>query len=166
MKELTCPKCGSIFTVDEADYASIVNQVKNAEFKEEVEHRLSELHQQAIAEQKAEVLKAEQKLQNELSSQKLQLSKKEAEIATLNEKLNGIAQSTQLEYKVELEQKEKVILELKSQIERNDDKLKIAISEEQGKAQQDLHSKDTEISELKSQISSQKNEATYSTPHF
>ena len=160
MKELTCPKCGSIFTVDEADYASIVNQVKNAEFKEEVEHRLSELHQQAIAEQKAEVLKAEQKLQNELSSQKLQLSKKEAEIATLNEKLNGIAQSTQLEYKVELEQKEKVILELKSQIERNDDKLKIAISEEQGKAQQDLHSKDTEISELKSQISSQKNEAT------
>lgn len=160
MKELTCPKCGNIFTVDEADYASIVNQVKNAEFKEEVEHRLSELHQQAIAEQKAEVLKAEQKLQNELSSQKLQLSKKEAEIATLNEKLNGIAQSTQLEYKVELEQKEKVILELKSQIERNDDKLKIAISEEQGKAQQDLHSKDTEISELKSQISSQKNEAT------
>lgn len=160
MKELTCPKCGSIFTVDEADYASIVNQVKNAEFKEEVEHRLSELHQQAIAEQKAEVLKAEQKLQNELSSQKLQLSKKEAEIATLNEKLNGIAQSTQLEFKVELEQKEKVILELKSQIERNDDKLKIAISEEQGKAQQDLHSKDTEISELKSQISSQKNEAT------
>jgi hypothetical protein len=160
MKELTCPKCGSIFTVDEADYASIVNQVKNAEFKEEVEHRLSELHQQAIAEQKAEVLKAEQKLQNELSSQKLQLSKKEAEIATLNEKLNGIAQSTQLEYKVELAQKEKVILELKSQIERNDDKLKIAISEEQGKAQQDLHSKDTEISELKSQISSQKNEAT------
>ena len=160
MKELTCPKCGSIFTVDEADYASIVNQVKNAEFKEEVEHRLSELHQQAIAEQKAEVLKAEQKLQNELSSQKLQLSKKEAEIATLNEKLNGIAQSTQLEYKVELEQKEKVILELKSQIERNDDKLKIAISEEQGKAQQNLHSKDTEISELKSQINSQKNEAT------
>lgn len=160
MKELTCPKCGSIFTVDEADYASIVNQVKNAEFKEEVERRLSELHQQAIAEQKAEVLKAEQKLQNELSYQKLQLSKKEAEIATLNEKLNGIAQSKQLEYKVELEQKEKVILELKSQIERNDDKLKIAISEEQGKAQQDLHSKNTEISELKSLISSQKSEAT------
>ena len=160
MKELTCPKCGSIFTVDEADYASIINQVKNAEFKEEVEHRLSELHQQAIAEQKAEVLKAEQKLQNELSSQKLQLSKKEAEIATLNEKLNGIAQSTQLEYKVELEQKEREILELKSQIERNDDKLKIAISEEQGKAQQNLHSKDTEISELKSQINSQKSEAT------
>ena len=27
MKELKCPKCGAIFTVDEADYASILNQV-------------------------------------------------------------------------------------------------------------------------------------------
>jgi hypothetical protein len=33
MKELKCPKCGSAFVVDEADYASIVSQVKNAEFQ-------------------------------------------------------------------------------------------------------------------------------------
>ena len=37
MKELKCPQCGNVFTVDEADYASIVSQVKNAEFHEEVE---------------------------------------------------------------------------------------------------------------------------------
>lgn len=28
MKELKCPKCGSVFTVDEADYALILQQVK------------------------------------------------------------------------------------------------------------------------------------------
>ena len=44
MKELKCPKCGSVFTVDEADYASIVSQVKNAEFDAEVNRRLQELH--------------------------------------------------------------------------------------------------------------------------
>lgn len=33
-KELVCPNCHKVFTVDEADYASIVNQVKNAEFEE------------------------------------------------------------------------------------------------------------------------------------
>ena len=32
MKELRCPKCGNVFKVDEADYATILNQVKNAEF--------------------------------------------------------------------------------------------------------------------------------------
>lgn len=36
MKELICPNCHKTFTVDEADYASVVNQVKNAEFNAEV----------------------------------------------------------------------------------------------------------------------------------
>ena len=33
MKELKCPKCGNIFKVDEADYASILNQVKTKEIE-------------------------------------------------------------------------------------------------------------------------------------
>lgn len=36
-------KVRKCFFVDEADYASIVSQVKNAEFHEEVERRLSEM---------------------------------------------------------------------------------------------------------------------------
>lgn len=151
MKELKCPHCGNVFTVDEADYASIVSQVKNAEFKEEVNNRLSELHQQVITEQQAETLKVEQKFQNELSSKKLELSEKDALIAKLNEKLNGIALSKQLEFKVELEQKEKEIIGLKSQIVKSDANLKIAVLEEKGKAQQFLQSKETEIAELKKQ---------------
>ena len=43
MKELKCPKCGNVFSVDEADYASIVSQVRNAEFEEELHRRLEEL---------------------------------------------------------------------------------------------------------------------------
>lgn len=160
MKELKCPHCGNVFTVDEADYASIVSQVKNAEFKEEVNNRLSELHQQVITEQQAETLKVEQKFQNELSSKKLELSEKDALIAKLNEKLNGIALSKQLEFKVELEQKEKEIIGLKSQIVKSDANLKIAVLEEKGKAQQFLQSKETEIAELKNRMNSQKSEAT------
>ncbi|MCL3854172.1 DUF2130 domain-containing protein [Parabacteroides sp. GYB001] len=160
MKELTCPNCGNVFTVDEADYASIVSQVKNAEFKDEVDRRLKELRQQTIAEQEAENLRAEQKYQNELATKMLELKKKDTEIAMLNEKLNSIAESKQMEYYVDLEKKEKEILELKSQIEKSDDKLKIAILEEQGKSKQDIQLKETEILELKSLINSQKSEAT------
>ena len=43
MKELKFPKCGNVFTVDEADYASIVSQVKNAEFEEELCRRINEM---------------------------------------------------------------------------------------------------------------------------
>lgn len=44
MHELICPNCGKPFRVDEADYASILNQVKGAEFDAEVARRISELH--------------------------------------------------------------------------------------------------------------------------
>lgn len=45
MKELICPNCHKAFTVDEAEYASILNQVKNAEFNAEVESRMAELQE-------------------------------------------------------------------------------------------------------------------------
>lgn len=31
MKELKCPKCGNVFTVDESDYADIVDSPRHAE---------------------------------------------------------------------------------------------------------------------------------------
>ena len=57
MKELKCPRCGSVFKVDEADYASILSQVRNAEFNGELERRAAELEARMEAERK--VLKAE-----------------------------------------------------------------------------------------------------------
>ena len=46
MKELKCPKCGSIFSVDEADYAFILQQVKTTEFSAELEGRLNEIRKE------------------------------------------------------------------------------------------------------------------------
>ena len=64
MKELICPNCHKAFTVDEADYASIVNQVKNTEFNEEVNRRIAELHEQHKAEQALATAKTEQTFQH------------------------------------------------------------------------------------------------------
>ena len=50
MKDIKCPKCGTVFSLDEAEYASIANQVKNAEFQEEIERRMNELRKQHEAE--------------------------------------------------------------------------------------------------------------------
>lgn len=51
MKQLKCPNCGSTFTVDEAEYASILSQVKTAEFNDEVRRRVHELQEQQKAQQ-------------------------------------------------------------------------------------------------------------------
>ena len=54
MKELKCPKCGNVFTVDESDYAALLSQVKNSEFDAEISRRIHELEQSQKAQQMAE----------------------------------------------------------------------------------------------------------------
>ena len=66
MKELKCPKCGSTFTVDEADYALLLGQVKNAEFERELNRRVQETEQH-------------QQLQFRLQMQQLQAQIQQAE---------------------------------------------------------------------------------------
>lgn len=39
MNEIKCPKCGKVFTIDEASYASIVKQVRDDEFNAEIRSR-------------------------------------------------------------------------------------------------------------------------------
>ena len=74
MKELKCPKCGSTFTVDEADYALLLSQVKNSEFEMELARRVRELEQNQQARQQAEQarLKAEQQLKEQQLQAQLQ----------------------------------------------------------------------------------------------
>lgn len=85
MKELKCPQCGSVFTVDEAGYASIVSQVKNAEFEAEVERRLAEADSRYKAEQELASTKAEQDFQTKLSRKDMELEAKDAEIGRIRD---------------------------------------------------------------------------------
>ena len=39
MNEIKCPKCGTVFQIDEADYDSIVKQIRDKEFEKELEER-------------------------------------------------------------------------------------------------------------------------------
>lgn len=84
MKELICPNCHKAFTVDEAGYASIVSQVKNAEFNAEVERRISELHERHKAEEQLATATVEKRYQSELN-------KKNMEIAALQSSVNESA---------------------------------------------------------------------------
>lgn len=150
MKELKCPKCGSVFTVDEADYASIVNQVKNAEFNEEVNRRLQELHERHKAEELLAIAQVEKDYQEALGKKELEIKEKEARIGLLNGKLSEAEQTKRAELSLALAEKDKEINSLKASINENESKLKIAVMEEQRKAAESLQGKDSEIAQLKS----------------
>ena len=59
MNEIKCPRCGEIFTIDEAGFAAILKQVRDAEFDKEVrrhEQLLTSEKQQAVQLAVAEAL--------------------------------------------------------------------------------------------------------------
>lgn len=71
MKELKCPHCGNVFTVDENDYAALLGQVRNAEFETELARRIHELEQTQKAREQAE--EARRKAEEQARQTQLQL---------------------------------------------------------------------------------------------
>ena len=167
MKELKCPKCGNVFQVDEADYASIANQVKNAEFREELERRVGEMDARRRTEQELSAARAEQDFEKKLAVKQQELNAKEMEISRLKgemEKetsrlknmLDNIEAQKDSERSVALAEKDKAIAELRAAVKQGEDKVRIAVMEEQGKARLVLQEKENSILQLKSEVEMEK----------
>lgn len=159
MKELKCPKCGNVFQVDEADYASIVSQVKNAEFEAEVERRLAELNKRLKTEQQLANAHTEQSFQAQLSKKDMLLGEKDAEIGRLKMQLQNIESLKHSELTIALAEKDQTIAQLNSTIAQNDNKLQLAVMEERNKAQQSVQEKETELTQLRTAFELEKREA-------
>lgn len=115
MKELKCPNCGSLFTVDEAGYASIVSQVRNAEFEEEMARRLKEMQGLQDARQMAKDAEARENFTRKLGDKEKTILAKEQEIVRLKASLEGMEEKTRLEIDKAVAAKNLEIAELKSQ---------------------------------------------------
>ena len=81
MKELKCPKCGSTFTVDEADYAMLLSQVKNNEFEQELLRRMKEMEQAQAARQQAEQARMSAERQAAQAQMQMQLQSLQSQLA-------------------------------------------------------------------------------------
>ena len=141
MKELKCPKCGSVFSVDEADYAFILSQVKNQEFEAELRRRMTEIDSRHKAEQQ------------------LASAKKEAEISQLRSRLEAIAAQKESEKNLALAAKEQQIARLNATIEQHQSNLQIALLNKQREAQEIIQRKDSQIQQLKSDADLEKSQA-------
>ena len=141
MKELKCPKCGSVFSVDEADYAFILSQVKNQEFETELRRRMTEIDSRHKAEQQ------------------LASAKKEAEISQLRSRLEAIAAQKESEKNLALAAKEQQIARLNATIEQHQSNLQIALLNKQREAQEIIQRKDSQIQQLKSDADLEKSQA-------
>lgn len=131
MNEIKCPNCGTVFKIDEKQYDSIVKQVRDSEFKNEIATR-----QEQYEKDKNQAIKlAENELEKKLSTM---LKEKDLEITKLIEELKS---KKQLEDSLVENTKIKTANEYKEEIA----KLNIKIKELENE-------KDKNISSLKSQL--------------
>lgn len=159
MKELKCPKCGSVFTVDEADYASILNQVKNQEFEIELKRRLAEMDSRHQTEQQLASAKAEQSFQQKLNQIGSELNAKDTEIARLKNQLENILTQKESEKAIALAQKEQTISQLNATIRQHDSNLQIALLKKQQEAQHIIQQKDQQIQRLQDHAELERSQA-------
>ena len=91
MNEIKCPKCGTVFQINETDYESIVKQIRNTEFAKEIEmhdkqHKINEENEVKLA-----VAKKEQELTSKINN-------KDLEISNLKNELDKIKTQVEKEY--------------------------------------------------------------------
>lgn len=152
MKELKCPKCGTAITIDEADYAAILQQVRGAEFDAELKRRESELRAMYKAQNDAE-------LERRLAEQRDQMNKQQQEIAKLREQAANVATTKELEAQRLIAERDARIAELSASIANVDNAIKVAVMEEKSRVMTQLQDKDLEIARLRNDIKNEKNEA-------
>ena len=131
MNEIKCPNCGTVFKIDEKQYDSIVKQVRDSEFKNEIASR----QEQYENDKKQAIKLAENELEKQMTEQ---LKAKDLEIIKLREEINN---KKQLEETVLENTKIKTANEYKEEIANLNLKIKELENE-----------KDKNISNLKNQI--------------
>lgn len=99
MKEIRCPHCQKVFTVDESEYAELLNQVKTDSFNEELNRRLAEMYKTQEAEKKAALAELERTNDKEKAA-------KDAMIESLKQKLADIENSIRSQVDLAVAKKE------------------------------------------------------------
>lgn len=77
--EIRCPHCGTLFAIDGAQYASIIGQVRNAEFESELHARLAQAEKVKAAEIARAVSDTALKAQQQATAKDAEIEKLRAE---------------------------------------------------------------------------------------
>ncbi|MFM7387172.1 MAG: DUF2130 domain-containing protein, partial [Bacteroidota bacterium] len=148
MKDIVCPKCQSVFNLDQAGFAEIVKQVRNNEFEQDLKERLIA----AENEKKAALALANAELKNLYEAQ---LSQKEQENALLKAEAENKIRESLLE-------KEKQLVELQGQLQAAATEKSLAVTQaisqlekERDALKNTLTTKDLEKQNLESNLRQQ-----------
>ena len=145
MAELKCPHCGQIFDVDGSELDSIVQQIRDGEFRREVDSRvqelarhLSEQHEAELKAQESDIkLKSQEEYNREVKKLTERLQKAEAENQRLQASVDAASDRQKLAVQDAVKKYEGEVNTLKMTVAEEDNKRKIAILEAVGKVEKE-----------------------------
>jgi hypothetical protein len=167
MNDIICPNCQKAFKVDEAGFADILKQVRNQQFEDEIQSRLSIAEKEKETAVKLAEANMKNALQEELvrkekeimelrakSAQDMmeQLAKKDAELAEVKSRMEKAEMEKKMSVQTAIQQMELEKVELKNQLNNKEvekqlleQRLKEKFSEELKTKDQIIKMKDEEI---------------------
>ena len=142
MNEIKCPKCGTVFQINESDYDSIVKQIRDKEFIHEVE--LREKQYQIDKENAIKI--AENNIEKVLNDK---LYKKELEISELKNELKIVNTENELALKNAVNDKNKEIDKLNNKLSLSSNEYLLKEKNLKDSYEEKLKLKDDQISYYK-----------------
>ena len=133
MPEIKCPKCGTIFSIDEKEYDSILKTVKDAEFNKTLNERLALEHEKQLRDLKLTEEKAKAESLEKVSNL-------EKEIEILKGKLNLKDSESELKIQKAINDKDKEIDHLKNELlsQKNQEQVRLKEKDAQIEFYKDL----------------------------
>ncbi len=145
MNEIKCPHCGEAFTVDESGYAAILSQVRDQEFRREVDARVSLAEKSREQEVALAVTKAEEAL-------RAQIAERDGQLAAQTERFKAQAKDFQIAAQGEKAELEKQVEALRAQLAAQEETLRLTAAADQTALVK-------ERDELRAKLSAQASEA-------
>ena len=142
MKEIRCPQCGCAITVDDADYAAILSQVRGEEFEKELSRRVEETEARLLSD-------AKRRLSEESAASADALHKKDLEIDRLRHEVDSVREMGAIQKEKALSEKDAEMERLRDQLRRWEEKSAVEVGkariEERERSAELLSKKDEEI---------------------
>lgn len=150
MNEIKCPKCGTVFQIDEQDYESIVKQVRDHTFEEELNERKAQFQRELESAVKLAKADTEKKLLEQVNQLKMANANLETRIQSSEEEKKQAVQSTKAEVEKEYTSKISELTLSKTKLEND---LKLKDTENKLAVEQAISAKDKKIDSLSNELS-------------
>lgn len=176
MQQIKCPRCGEVFQVDESGYAQIVQQVRDREFRRELEQREQALLQGRDRELAIARMEQEEQHQRQMREKDSELARRDSELARLRAQLEGteaekklaVARAVQDKQQesdcavskknAELTQREREIQRLQALLDRAETEKQLAVARAVEGKTRELTEQVTRITSLQGQLSGKETE--------